>query len=249
MYFKKRGFTLVEVLIATTIGAFVASIALFTLKVVSTSAGIVDDNISAAAEVRFASDMLSRDLMNLYRDSDITNMKFVGTVVKSGETPMIVLTFYTVGGTKARAAQPEGDVYEVEYYLLTEQDKTYLMRRLWPNPDPNEAEPGGILTAIAEDIDVFDVRFFDGEEWSDEWPVEMETLPELVEISIAIIKPEHRGSVVESFMVNFVRFAGGESTSGGGGEAGASGGRGGQGGSEGGGGQDSSSRMGGGATE
>ena len=249
MSLKNRGFTLVEVLIATTIGAFVASIALCALKVVSAGAGIVDDNISAAAEVRFASDMLSRDLMNLYRDSDITNMKFVGTVVESGETPVTVLTFYTIGGTKARAAQPEADVYEVEYYLLAEQDKTYLMRRLWPNPDPNQVEPGGILTAIAEDIDVFDVRFFDGEEWSDEWTEEMQTLPELVEISIAIIKPERRGSVVESFMVNFARFTGGQGASSGGGEAGASGERGGQGGSEGSGGQDSSSQTSDGATE
>jgi len=140
MFLKKTGFTLVEVLIATTIGAFIASVALYALKVVSTSAEIVDDNIETTAEVRFASNMLARDLVNLYRDSDVRNMKFVGRVSKSGERPVRVLTFYSVGRTKARAGQPEGDIYEVEYYLLEDEENKFLIRRLWPNPDPNEVE-------------------------------------------------------------------------------------------------------------
>jgi len=210
MHLSKRGFTLVEVLVATTIGAFIVSIALGALKVISTSAEMVDDNIRTTAEVRFASNILARDLVNLYRDSNIRNMRFVGSVVKSGDRAVSILTFYTVGRTKARIDQPEGDVYEVEYYLLGDEEKTYLMRRLWPNPDPNKVEPGGVLTAIAKDIDIFEVRFFDGEEWTDEWPEEMQSLPELIEVTIGAIKAERRGSAVESFMVNFTRFAGGE---------------------------------------
>ena len=42
------------------------------------------------------------------------------------------------------------------------------MRRLWPNPD-KERDPGGILTVIAEDIEVFGVRFFDGMQWQMDW--------------------------------------------------------------------------------
>lgn len=210
---RKKGFTLVEVLVATTIGAFIVSVALCALKVVSVSAEIVDDNIETAAELRFASNILSRDLMNLYRDSDIRNMKFVGTIAESGGRSVSVLTFYTVGKTKARIDQPEGDVYEVEYYLLEDKEKSFLMRRLWPNPDPNESEPGGVLTAIARDIDVFEVRYFDGEDWSDEWPQELWSLPELVEVSVATIRPEGRGSATESFMVNFARFTSSEDNS------------------------------------
>jgi len=244
------GFTLVEVLIATTIGAFIASVALCALKVVSASAEIVDDNIKATAEVRFASNMLARDLVNLYRDSDVRNMKFVGRVSKSGERPFCVLTFYTVGGTKARAGQPEGDIYEVEYYLLEGEEKTFLMRRLWPNPDPNEVEPRGVLTVIANGIDTFEARFFNGEEWSDEWPEEMQSVPELVEVSIAAIKPERKSTVAESFIVNFARFVGSEATtSGESGQAGSSGGSRDTGTSVGGTGQEGSSETSGSETE
>jgi len=79
---------------------------------------------------------------------------------------------------------------------------------LWPNPDPNDENPGGILTVIAEDIEFFQVRFFDGQEWADEWPEEMEVTPQLVEVNI-VSKPPSRGSpAMESIMVNLVRSTG-----------------------------------------
>ena len=197
------GFTLVEVLVATTIGTFVALVAVGTLKAITASSEMVERNISAAAEVRFASNMIARDLVNLYRDENIENTELIGTESEQG---ISYLVFYTVGRAKARIGQPEGDIYEVEYYLLKDEEKSLLMRRLWPNPN-EEKEPGGILTVIAEDIDFFEVRYFDGEEWSNEWPEEMEILPQLVEVNIVAKVPSRGEPVVESFIVNFVRSA------------------------------------------
>jgi len=97
----------------------------------------------------------------------------IGTVEDSEQDSISYLVFYTVSRAKARSDQAEGDIYEVEYYLMKDEDKSRLMRRLWPNPN-EEDEPGGILSVIAEDIDVFQVRYFDGEEWSEEWPEEMQ---------------------------------------------------------------------------
>ena len=201
------GFTLVEALVASTIGAFIALVAVGTLRTITASAERVDANIEAAAEVRFASNMLTRDLVNLYRDQNFRNMKLVGMANEADEGGS-VLTFYTVGRAKARIDQPEGDVYEVEYYLVKNEEKSALFRRLWPNPDPNDENPGGILSVIAEDIEFFQVRFFDGQEWSDEWPEEMEVTPQLVEVNI-MSKPPSRGSpAMESIMVNLVRSTG-----------------------------------------
>jgi len=204
MNLKKTGFTLVEVMVASTIGGFIMLVAVGTLKAITASAEMVDSNISTAAEVRFVSNMLERDLVNFYRDESIENTKLIGTVGESGEEGISYLIFYTVGRSKARADQPEGDIYEVEYYLMKDEEKSLLMRRLWPNPN-DEDEPGGILAAIAEDIDVFEVRYFDGEEWSTEWPEEMEVLPQLIEVNI-VSKPPSRGEpTMESFIVNFTR--------------------------------------------
>ncbi len=206
MYSRKTGFTLVEVLVASTIGTFVALVAVGTLRAITASSEMVEYSISAAAEVRFASNMIARDLVNLYRDDNRRNTKLIGTAQESEQGGISYLVFYTANRARARIGQPEGDVYEVEYSLLKDEEQSVLMRRLWPNPN-EEDEPGGILVDIAEDIDVFEVRFFDGEEWSSEWPEEMEILPQLIEVNIVAKVPSRGEPAMESFIVNFIRSA------------------------------------------
>jgi general secretion pathway protein J len=203
---KNAGFTLAELLAASTIGAFVAMVAVGTLQTISSSARRVSSITETADEVRFAARLISQDLTNLYRNSNIENVKFVCTYEQSAQGDLLpVLTFYTVCRGKARADQPEADVYEVSYFLVHSENKSVLFRRLWPYPDPN-TEPGGIVMAIAENVAAFSLRFFDGTEWSTEWPETMETLPVLVEVTIAGQAPDRTMPVIESFVANFVRF-------------------------------------------
>jgi len=205
MYSTNKGFTLVEVLVASTISAFIMLVAVGTLRAITASAEMVENNISAAAEVRFASGMIATDLVNIYRDKNKENTKFIGLTEQSQQGNISYLVFYTVNRAKARIDQPEGDVYEVEYYLLKDEEKSVLMRRLWPNPDQEETVPRGILTILAENIDAFEVRYFDGEDWSDEWPEEMEVLPQLIEVNIVAKQQEKGNPTMESFYVNFAR--------------------------------------------
>ena len=210
MLSKRTGFTLVEVLVASTIGVFIAMVAVGALRAIIASAEMVDSNINAAAEVRFAANMIARDLRNLYNDDDIESTKFIGTVEALEDNNYTsYLIFYTLGRTKARIDQPEGDLYEVEYYLMQEGEASSLMRRLWPNPS-EYLEPGGILTVIAEDIATFEVQYFDGEEWFEEWPEEMQTLPDLVSISISANQPDRSNPPSESIIVNLARSEAGD---------------------------------------
>ncbi|MHC4616718.1 MAG: type II secretion system protein GspJ [Planctomycetota bacterium] len=201
---RKSGFTLVEALLTSVIGAFIALVAVGTLKTISSSARAVDNNANTAAEVRFASSVIAADLMNLYRDEDMEKMRLVGGVAGSGENMSGYLILYTIGRVKARSDQPEGEVYEVEYCLKREKDTSVLLRRLWPNPD-RDAEPGGTLTVIAENIDLFAVRFFDGREWQVEWTEEMKSIPDLVEITMAATEPDTERPLVQNLVVNFAR--------------------------------------------
>lgn len=204
---NKNGFTLVEVMVASMIGAFIAIVAVGTLKAVSASAQMLDENIESTAEVRFASRLIANDLMNLYMDSNSLNSRLVGTIEESDGDLFSALVLYSVGRAKARIDEPEGDVYEVEYYLVKDEEKSSLMRRLWPNPD-EVSTPGGILSVIAEDVNAFVVRYFDGEQWQIDWPEELESIPELVEVVIKGNKPGRANAVMESFIVNFVSSAG-----------------------------------------
>ncbi len=211
------GFTLAEVLVASTISGFIAVIAVGALNAIATSSQKVNQITETTSEIRFAARMLARDLANLYRDANPENMKLIGSSEGTAKGGPPFLTFYTVGRAKARAHLPEGDVYEVEYFLGTRQqqqkdetaeaaeESTILFRRLWPNPDKNR-DPGGVLTPIAENIGVFQVRFYDGKQSGDEWTEEMRSLPEYVEVTLATL-PEKGEPIVETFTVTFPRLS------------------------------------------
>jgi hypothetical protein len=49
------------------------------------------------------------------------------------------------------------------------------------------------------------VQYFDGEEWSDEWPEEMQALPDLVAVSIAAKQSGRSNPPIESIIVNLAR--------------------------------------------
>jgi type II secretion system protein J len=216
---SKPGFTLAEVLVASTISGFLALVAVGALNAISSSAQTVNRATEITAEVRFAARMIARDLTNLYRDANPQNVKLIGASQgeETGGPPFLI--FYMTGRAKARADQPEGDLYEVEYFLGTrdqqesskeaqspDQEATVLFRRLWPNPD-KDRDPGGILTPIAEGVGIFQIRFFDGKEWVGQWMEEMQSLPALIEVTLASLPPGKGDPIVEMFTVSFPRLS------------------------------------------
>lgn len=202
------GFTLIEFLVASIIGVFIAIVAVGTLKAVSLSSEMINKNIDSASELRFGAKTIENDLVNFFR-SNFENTKFQIDINESETSQSGRLIFYTVSRNKVRINEPEGDVYEVEYYLLSDEDKGMLFRRAWPNPD-KESQPGGVLSVIAEDVDFFQVRAFDGENWQSEWGEEDTKMPELVEIVIAKGSQYSKDVVYESFIVSFANEGGGD---------------------------------------
>ena len=71
-----KAFTLIEMLVASVIGAFIAIVAVSSLKAVTSARETVDDGIAVSDELRFATDMIRKDLCNIYRDTDTESLKF-----------------------------------------------------------------------------------------------------------------------------------------------------------------------------
>jgi type II secretory pathway pseudopilin PulG len=209
---SRAGFTLLEVILAAVIGTFVALVAVGTLKTVIDARQRLEAATEVTDELRLVTAMLSNDIACLYRDPE--SAVFYGTVEDSGNTFIPSLTMRIVSTSKARRANPEGDVYEVQYSLLQTEEKSCIMRRCCPivGIETEEETAGGILTTIAENT-MFQVRYLAGEEWYDEWPREMDTLPEMVEFTIISIPPSEIGKprdemknvAVKTFIANFPR--------------------------------------------
>ena len=209
---RLKGFTLLEMLVAAVIGAFIALVAVGSLRAVTEAKEQVNSNIAISDELRFAVRMLSEDLANFYRDSDIESMKLQGTLEASTDNSVTSLTMYTICTRKARLDQPEGDIYEVQYFLLSQDDRSSLMRRVCPivGIEEDELTQGGMLTTIAESIAGFQVRYYDGYSWLSEWSLETEgALPELLEVTLIAsesMSPQQGDASTKSFIVNFPRF-------------------------------------------
>jgi len=191
---------LAEVLAAISIGAFVALVAIGALRSASSGAAVVQDRSDRAADLRFAARRVAMDLENIVRDTDPNYFRFIAGQETSGSGDQACLTFWTVCHEKAREDQPEGDVYEVEYYVAQKDDRTVLMRRVWPNPDPNRA-PGGILTVVSDQVAMMKVSCFDGQNWVSDWLVTAQELPQLVEVSLVGRAPDGGVASVESILV------------------------------------------------
>ena len=59
-------------------------------------------------------------------------------------------------------------------------------------------------------IEIFNITYFDGEEWAEEWPEDIQALPDLAEITIAAKQTGNGVPPMELVTVNFVRNQGGE---------------------------------------
>lgn len=207
---KQNGFTLVEVLAASVITAFIAMVAVSGLVSVTAARGQVDEVTIVNDELRFVADALRRDLSGFYRNKKA--MLFEGTMQETDSGIFPKLRFRTVCTGKARLDQPEGDLYEMEYFLAADDEgQLWIARRQCPivgNEETPEETAGGIVTRLAEQLSFFQLRYFDGEQWLQDWPMELKKVPMLVEISLgATVKEKNDKETTYSkqFFVNFPR--------------------------------------------
>ena len=206
----KKGFTLLEVMVASVIGSFVALVAVGALRTVIVGKETVNGNIAAADELRFAAESIRSDLSNLYRDKDARSRKLVGAIEGSGFSAVTSVTMRITSSAKARVESIEGDVYEVQYFLQLDDERSALAKRLCPITGVEEEDEtmGGILTVIAENIVGFDVQYYDGQEWLTEWLAEDGSLPELVEVSLSAMpegQTDENKMMRKVFTINFPR--------------------------------------------
>jgi len=217
---RRRGFTLVEILLASMVAALVAAAGAGALRATVRNREKVERRQEVFRSLRRAAEQVRRDLGNLYRAGSAQDQKFVGSSEERGGTVRSRIVFYTVSGTKARLAKPESDVYEVEYFLEQRAGCNVLFRRQWPNPSEGE-KAGGVVTLVAEHIVGFEVRYQDGQDWATQWPEEMDRLPGLMSVTLVSALESGGGDVAEERFYVYGARRRGQQGEGGRGETGA----------------------------
>jgi general secretion pathway protein J len=177
------GFTLLEMLITAVIAGFIAIVGVSGLRSITTARAMVEDASERTDELRYAADEIRRDIESVYARS--SGFRFEGLTDWAQGREARRLIFRTYRREPLRKGEPEGDLYEVEYFLGGKEGESSLMRRVCPivGMEQPDQSSGGVIEELAR-VDYFDVLFYDGKEWSSQWPPELLKLPELVMVTL-----------------------------------------------------------------
>ena len=205
---RVEGFTLVEVMCASLIGGFVVLVAVGSLNTITQGARRIEQSAQRASEMRYVMSQITEHLNNIaIHEKPRSGQKYIpplvcqpGTRDTDGQSDLVLRIW---SHRQVRRKQPEGGVHEVEYFMDRQGDRPCLMQRLWPNPD-SEKEKGGIQILLAEDVVRFEVRLFDGENWTASWPETMTTLPSLAEVKVTLQSESDKRPLEASCLVTLL---------------------------------------------
>ena len=194
---QSGGFTLVEILLATIIGAMIAVAAFAVFRSVTGNRDALEYYAEIMANGRYALNLIRDDLANFYRDEDPEMMCLRGIKRDIEGKPADRLIIYVVSEQKVRKAAQEGDVYEVEYGISEDTEKgiSFLARRCGAVEDKSIGNSGGIMTRVARYIDELKFEYFDGQDWQRQW--QQADLPRRVRVTLKLLDVESNHSPLE----------------------------------------------------
>lgn len=198
------GFTLVELLVASTIIVMIASAALMILNGTSAARQRIDHQREMQQQARTALMAVTLALRNAHRPADPEDILLEGEDGWVGDLPRDRIRLMSVSRRTIRAGQPESDVREVEFFILDPHtgEPPVLMRRVDPTRNP-EPDGGGVLERVATHVFGLNLSYFDKVQWRDDWLPE-DGWPAAIRVEIVVAPDASPGSGrIVSRLVNF----------------------------------------------
>jgi type II secretion system protein J len=184
-----RGFTLIEVLIAGIITAFLLGTVVTSLAQISAARNIGKQRFDAHMRADSALSTLRRDIASVIRTDDLfyTRLRIVDEAVNRGEDRWDrdeILTFNTrVRPMRTLAFLGEGIEYETQFRVSEDDGGPVLWQRRDAMPDEFDLG-GGKVTPLVEGIVSLSLEAYDGLNWFDEWDSDDSGLPLAVRVTV-----------------------------------------------------------------
>jgi len=184
-HYCSRGFTLLEVLVASTILSMVLAILYGVFSRTLASKGIAEERAARSRTARIVLLRIGEDLQASFPFTR-EDARFIGETHRSSNFPESSLSFVTDTGY-------EGDWCEVAYVLVpdpTIPTLRQLVREVHRNPQnfvsDNKRQHGEETFPLLAGVQGLRFRFFDGRVWYDEWGREQTRgqIPQAVEVEL-----------------------------------------------------------------
>jgi type II secretion system protein J len=199
---SRKGFTLVEIMIAAVLASLVTLSAVAAVNIVTKGREKVERYSEASSELRYIAESMKKDLRNISRGS--LSKKFVGELIATDAGVAPSLTFYTTRWSNVRKGEPEGDICEVQYTIGVHNGRNVMFRRVWPDPN-DQLGPSGVVSILSDNIVGFEVKYLDDKEWRTDWPEDIGKDCPIMVVNIAAQVPGESQKIVKSFMMSFPR--------------------------------------------
>lgn len=184
---KRRGFTLVEVLVGTTIAVLIVGAAYSTYLAAANSWQKSRSTSANYQYGRAAMSVMERSIRSALPPSNDTGIVFTGEsyVIEGTELAADSVRFTCTGNRFTVGRPGMSDIAEIEFFLdISEslgEPSLMMRRRVVPSEDP---EYEGEVDELAPNVVSFNVRYHDGIDFVDEW--EGQELPQAVQISLVL---------------------------------------------------------------
>ncbi|MBA5762872.1 type II secretion system minor pseudopilin GspJ [Vibrio sp. 404] len=179
----RAGFTLIEVLIAMAIFAFMAIGAQQVLNQIYRSNDISQQRSERMKTLQRALVFMDNDfrqmaLRQMRTNGEEPSKKLIEWQNNLLDSDMKGVMFARAGWHNPAQQFPRGEVTKVGYRVKDSQ-----LERVWWHYVDTPVGQQGLVMPLIDGVEAFEMRFFDGKQWRDSWSQPM-TLPQAVQVSL-----------------------------------------------------------------
>lgn len=212
---RQRGMTLLEVLVSLGVLAMISLLIYGAFDSLSRGRKGEAMRVDRARQGRDAVDRITRELqssfLSMHNPQRVALVTRKTVFIATNDSTFDRIDFSSFAHRRIEKDSKESDQCEIGYFVVKDpdnDDKMDLVRREQVPPD-YEPKRGGVINVLAEDVELFDIRFLDPltSQWLEHWDTEQATgqlnrLP--LEVKLTLVLKPVRNSPPYRFVTKFM---------------------------------------------
>lgn len=188
----RRGFTVLELIVAGAIAVLILSAITLALSQLGRSRNVTLARLESSMRARAALESIRRDVASVIRDSDLLRCRVLltdGSVVTPfgvADRDELLLFSARLLSTRQAAFSGEGIEYETHYRVEDDDAGSVLWQRRDFMPD-GYPDAGGVAVPLVEGVLGLRVEAYDGVAWFEEWDSDLDGLPWALRITVTAL--------------------------------------------------------------